>query len=318
MVRLLASALLVALWSMQLPPGGPVVSVWYRGNAAGAPILDELAAIRALGFTGVTWPEAQVAGLPALHRFAKTVDLTVVVRARSTPLGATAATSPGAQVDIRVGASGSSTLVALAWRAIAHGVRVISFDAGQPTGSGVSDMNGVRPNWVRPAVGIARQVTANPTLLEDARPASSRLRPVVPLPRGLDVVLLETRRAWLIVATNTATTPARGVLKMPAGVPAALWVSLTDGETMSMLSQPGGAQWTVDVEAGGAQVYVIDKGTESDPVPLAYSSNAAPRIVAFSGPCPSKPGSGVVTAVTCSRVLPAFFSAATNASSAPR
>ena len=269
MVRLAFVTLVIALSSAnQLPPGGPVVAVWYRGNAAGAPNLDELAAIRALGFTGVTWPESHSAGLPDLHRMAKTVDLTVIVRPRSTPIGATTAISPGDQVDIRVGAVGSRTLVALAWRAIARGARVISFDAGQPTGGGVEDMNGVRPNWVRPAVGVVRQVTANPVLLEQARPTRSKLRPVVPLPPGVEVRLLETDRALLIVATNTSTVAGRAVIKMPAGVPAALWVSLTDGDTMSMLTQVGGPQWTVDIEPGAARVYVIDKrrGTEASGV----------------------------------------------------
>ena len=58
----------------------PVISVWYRGTPAGVPREDDLALIRAHGFTGVTWPSSQVAGLPELSRIADVYGLMVVIQ----------------------------------------------------------------------------------------------------------------------------------------------------------------------------------------------------------------------------------------------
>jgi hypothetical protein len=42
-------------------------------------------------------------------------------------------------------------------------------------------------------------------------------------------------------------------------VAAALWVSLIDGGTMSMLRETTGPRWTAAIEPGAAMVFVIDK-----------------------------------------------------------
>ena len=73
-------ALLVAAAASPVAPPEPVVSARYRGSPAGQPRLDDLAAIRAIGFTGVTWPLAQPDRLTELRGMAATVGLAVIVR----------------------------------------------------------------------------------------------------------------------------------------------------------------------------------------------------------------------------------------------
>jgi hypothetical protein len=219
----------------------PVVSVWYRGTPEGVPKLDDLAAIRAAGFTGVTWPASQTAGQAALKLMAASVDLAVV-----------------AGPDLRVPVSAAvPSFNATVWRAIAHGTRIISFDPGQKTGTGFTSRTGERLPWVRPAAAIAAQVSANPRLIASLRPGPP-VR-VEASSRGLDVVLLDAGRAWVLIATSTAPADLRAVARLPAGVPYALWVSLLDGGTMSMLRQSSGPRWTFTIAAGDALVYVIDK-----------------------------------------------------------
>ncbi len=220
----------------------PVVSVWYRGTPQGRPRLDDLAAIRAAGFTGVTWPSNQTAGWAELKVLAASVDLAVVTRSDLTVPIATAGSSFNATV----------------WRAIARGARVIAFDPGQPSGTGFTDGDGRPLPWVRPAATVAAQLSANPRLIASLRPGP----PVVidgPRPANVEIALLDADRAWVLVATSTAIGSSEVVARLPAGVPYALWVSLLDGSTMSMLRQSAGPRWTFTIGAGDALVYVIDK-----------------------------------------------------------
>jgi hypothetical protein len=80
----------------------PVVAVWYRGTPAGTPRQDDLAAIRAQGFTGVTWPANQTARVEDLRRMAGSVGLVVSLQPASVPLTASSALKPGDRVDVIV------------------------------------------------------------------------------------------------------------------------------------------------------------------------------------------------------------------------
>jgi hypothetical protein len=223
------------------PDTAPVVSLWYRGTPQGVPKLDDLAAIRAAGFAAVTWPPDHAAGSAELKRLAAVVDLAVVA---------------GSDLTVNVASAGSSFSAAV-WRAIALGARVISIDPGQKEGTGFTGGKGERLPWVRPATAIAAVLSANPRLISSLRPGPAVT--VEAAPRGLDVVLLDAGRAWVLVATNTAPVEARAVARLPAAVPYALWVSLLDGSTMSMLRQSSGPRWTFTIAGGEAMVYVIDK-----------------------------------------------------------
>src|SRR5262249_37030021 len=177
LVRLVALGLLWVLTSAvtadrQTEAVAPVVSVWYRGTPAGTPRLDDLAAIRALGLTSITWPADRDAALTEVRRQAEIVGLTVIARPEPKAASAQAAPvlGPDTAVDLVVAGSRGVPLMATAWRAIAHGARVISFDSAQPEGAGLNDAPGQSALWVQPAVAISRQIHANAELVGRLRP----------------------------------------------------------------------------------------------------------------------------------------------------
>jgi hypothetical protein len=258
---LLAVALPARAVVQQTPAVQPIVSVWYRGVPAGTPRLDDLAAIRALGLRCVTWPSNHDAALATVRRLAETVGLAVIARPEPKP-------AANRQVTNVVGADGAIDLVvagttavppmATAWRAIAHGARVISFDSGQSEGSGLNTASGASAPWVKPAVAISRQVSANAELVGRLRPGPD-VTIAPPIPAGLEVVLLDADKSWVLVATNTAATPLSATADLPKAVPYALWVSWIDGTNMGMLSRPSGPRWTFSIGPGAAKVYLIGK-----------------------------------------------------------
>jgi hypothetical protein len=236
----------------------PAVSIWYRGTPAGTPTANDLASIRAMGFASVTWPQANTAGAAELRRLADIVGLAVVIRVDSVPLSAASALKPGDYVDVVTAGLPAGDIPALTWRAIAHGARVISFDGGAPSGAGLSDAGGALKPWVEPARAIARQLAFNGHLVTDLEPGGS-IRLDGKAPDSLDLILLQDLRSWVLVATNTAHSVVRAVAHLPAGTPPALWSSLLDGTTMSMINQLEGPTWNLTLEPGVARVYVIDK-----------------------------------------------------------
>jgi hypothetical protein len=256
----------------------PTVAVWYRGTPVGVPRQDELAALRALGFTHIVWPMRLGSGLADARRMAGVVGLAVSVRVDPAPLTAENAGRPGALVDVMVKTTTPQSMPALVWRAIAHGARDVAFDAGESSGAGArTGRAGDLAPWVRPAIDITRQVSGNASLLDLSRDGPPIAIETTAGPAA-EVVLLGSERAWLLIATNTGAAPAHVVAHLPPAVPSALWVSLIDGEGMSMLAQPGGARWTIDLDPGAASVYVIDKKRSS------FHFRISSSVTIFTGP----------------------------------
>lgn len=230
----------------------PLATVVYRG----VPSLDDLAAIRAYDFPAVSWsgPADAAAGV---REDAARLGLAVLLAADEPPITPEAALDPAPAVTIAVD-SPDAGIVALAWRAIAHGARQVTFDAGRPWGAGFTEEDGRPRPWVTKARSVARQMTFNHQLITSSRPG-----PAVSFdgdrPSGLDVVLLETDQVWILVATNTADVTARAAVRLPALVPSALWVDVLDGTEMSMLNEPDGPRWTFELAPDGARFYAIDK-----------------------------------------------------------
>lgn len=220
----------------------PVVAVAYRGTPAGVPKSEDLAALRAAGFTGVRWAPGDRAAFDTLMRLAAPLDLTVV-------------TAPGTTVKLD---RSRPDLQALLWRAVAAGARVITIDAGQSAGTGLVTAKGERLPWTYTAAAFAGHLSASARLFAAARPGPA-VTIAPPAPQGVEVALLDGGRAWVLIATSTARTRVSFVAELPADVPPALWVSLIDGGTMSMLRQASGPRWTAAIEPGAALVYVIDK-----------------------------------------------------------
>jgi hypothetical protein len=238
----------------------PVVSVWYRGTPAGVPNQDELAALRALGFTAVTWPASQAAGVAELRRQAAIVSLTVDVREPKPPLTIESALEPGMQVDVRVQSLPARLLAATVWRAIAHGARSIAFDAGAPSGAGVDDVNGQTPAWIAPVRAVARQVSANVRLFDQlASGAPVKFQSISGARGALDAVLFQTQRDWVIIATNTSAERAEGLTTLPRPVPYAPWGSILDGQVVAMRQDSAGTVWQLALEPGAARIYVTSK-----------------------------------------------------------
>jgi hypothetical protein len=251
------------------PARPPTAYVWYRGVPAGVPRQDDLAVIRAHGFGGVIWPDAHADQMTAVTRLASIVDLDVMVRGAARPLTAESAMTPGAVADVAVDAAGTSIASAIAWRAVAHGARQIAFDAREPAGSGVLDVRSLPRSWVAGAASLSRQFTFNRRLFETLRET-----PGVTFdgatPAALDVVLLDAGRSWLLVATNASRHDVNAVVRLPPGVPPALWLELIDGTNISMLSHREGPRWTVTLGAGVARVYVVDKDVRADNSSYAF------------------------------------------------
>lgn len=236
-----------------------VASVWYRGLPSGVPRQVDLEAIKAAGFDAVTWPLQHVSGAEQLHRIAGRVGLTVIIRSESEPLSFATVPRGDAKADLWIHRTPRAEWSALFWRAIAHGARVVSFDAGLAEGTGLWDENGPR-DWVPVAAALARQLRSSAGLVGSLRrgPALS----LSELVSDLDVSLLENTRSWVLVATNASTAEGR-VLEtyatFPREVPAAEWLNLFDGTMMSMLYRPTGSRWHVRLGPGEAKVFVIDK-----------------------------------------------------------
>jgi hypothetical protein len=254
--------LIVIAWLLLMPAAADaqvLASVWYRGMPSGVPRYADLEAIKAKGFNAVTWPLQHVNGAEEIQRMASRLDLTVVVRSESVPLTFATAVQGESKVDLWINRTPRSEWTSLVWRAVAHGARVVSFDAGLPTGTGMWDESGPL-DWVPLASALGRQLTANGSLLNSLKrgPAVS----IDPPDSFLDLSLLENARSWVIIATNASSTTGRSVdtyAVFPAAVPAAEWLSLFDGNMMSMLYRATGSRWHVRLGPGEAKVFVIDK-----------------------------------------------------------
>ena len=237
-----------------------LASVWYRGTPAGVPRPVDIEAIAATGFSAVTWPMLQVSGASELRRMAESAGLQVVIRTEPVPLTTESALRPDTHVDLLVPQTPVPQYPALIWRAVAHGARVISFDAGAAEGNALLDQSGRPAAWVAPVSAVARDLVRNATMI-DLLTAGPAIRIDPPAP-GLDIVLLDARRSWVLIATNASpagTPPADTYAYLPRPVPPAEWLNLFDGSTISMLRRATDVRWRVVLGPGDVRVYAIGK-----------------------------------------------------------
>jgi hypothetical protein len=240
---------------------GPVlVSMWYRGSPAGTPRREDLEAIRAAGFSGVTWPARETQGQTDLFRMAGDVGLQVTLRIAAVPATVLSHVPATDAVDVHVGRVAPEVIGALVWRAAARGARVVSFDSGAPTGTGFVDRSGRRAEWVLAAQAVALQLARHARLLAAWRPAGA-VRLASGTPDGVDVTLLGDARSWILVVTNTTGRHVRAAADLPPGVPSALWVDLLDGSMMSMINEVTGPRWSFELPPGAARVYAVNRGS---------------------------------------------------------
>ena len=236
----------------------PIVAIWYRGVPAGTPRADDLGAIRALGFTAIAWPSAEARALESVKKLAASVGLTVVESGAPVYVTAESALAPPRRVDVRAGPA----MLALAWRAFAHGARTLVFDSAAPAGAGLETAGRELHSWVRDALNVSRQITVNTRLAAALKPAPGVLVWPDQSPE-LDVVLLDADRSWVLVATNAGGAPRKASVRLPAGAPYAIWINWLDGSALSMLGEAPGPRWNFEIAPGAARVYLIDKITKA-------------------------------------------------------
>jgi len=239
-------------------PADPLVAVWYRGTPAGTPRQEELAVIRALGFGGIAWPAGQTSTLAALKLMAEKAGLQVVVADAPKPATAESALSTSERVDFVVTQQNSAALTPLAWRAVAHGARVLAFDAGSATGAGLENPDRSLKPWATAALGIARQFSANGRLIKALRPGPGLIMSPETV-AGLDVVMLDADRSWVLIATNTSSAPVAAMVRLPAGAPYAIWADLLDNSSLAMAGEAAGPRWNLKMPPHVAHVFIIDK-----------------------------------------------------------
>lgn len=258
MAHLCLTLWLIAAGPQAAAPTNPVVTVWYRGTPAGTPRQDELAIIRAIGFNAITWPASQTSTLDALKTMAASAGLQVFVADAPKPATAESVLSGTDRVDFVVTPQNASALTPMAWRAVAHGARVLTFDAGTRTGAGLENPDRSLKPWVAAALGVARQFSANNRLVEALRPGPGLLITPETVP-GLDVVMLDADRSWVLIATNTSGTAVTASVRLPAGAPYAIWADLLDNSSLAMAGEAVGPRWNLKLDAHVARIYLIDK-----------------------------------------------------------
>jgi hypothetical protein len=256
----LAAALIAARPTRAAVATPPAVSIWYRGVPDGVPRADDLAEIRALGFSSVTWPIMSVDHVADLRKAADAIGLYVDIRIEPTPLTPESARRPRSHVDIDVSSRSPAraNFAALAWRAVAHGASAVAIDPGKTDGTGLTAADGTPAPWLSAAQALARQLDFNARVFAEWKDGPAVTFESAP-PADLEVLLKRDERSWYLVATNTGASPAHAVMRLPPDVPAALWLEMIDASMMSMLNEPQGPRWTLDIAPGQGHVYVIDK-----------------------------------------------------------
>ena len=258
MTHLCLTLWLIAAGPQAAATTNPVVTVWYRGTPAGTPRQDELAVIRAIGFGAITWPASQASTLDAVKTMAASTGLQVFVADARKPATAESVLGGAERVDFVVTPQNASVLTPMAWRAVAHGARVLTFDAGTPTGAGLENPDRSLKSWVSAALGVARQFSANNRLIQALRPGPGLLMTPDTVP-GLDVVMLDADRSWVLIATNTSGLPVTASVRLPAGAPYAIWADLLDNSSLAMAGEAAGPRWNLKLDPHVARIYLIDK-----------------------------------------------------------
>ena len=116
---------------------------------------------------------------------------------------------------------------------------------------------GNTPPWVFPARAISRQLTANARLFDQLGVGSVvAIEPAAPT---AEILLFQTSREWIIVATNLGGARVRGTARLPRPVPYAPWAGVLDGSQIAMRDEPTGPRWTIDLEPGAARIYLAAK-----------------------------------------------------------
>ena len=273
MGMVMAALLVLAPLLQRLPSSEPFaeVGVWYAGPGARPPatatddvqaLREDLERIRRAGFntvvTWVRWRDAEPAkgtyalgGTERLIAASAAADLRVVVVVLPEAPGWAQGGSPSSFVDyasrrlslnpavlrvvadsptvqasrIEVGASGPAARVAF-WAAVARGEKALSFI------SATGDLRAVLP--LGETAGV---VTRNPALFAPLQPREKGVLAVSSAGGGapIDVKLLESAQAILIVGLNYAPAPRTATITFAPDIPEAIWQNLETGTSVNFV-----------------------------------------------------------------------------------
>jgi hypothetical protein len=140
---------------------------------------------------------------------------------------------------IPAGLSPEATAVR-AWSALGRGARVILFDDWAALVR--------RPEALSAAAAFAEAVTRNATLYAPLRPRVPR--PGAPAIRvtgagqPVDVHVLESSSAIVIVAVNHARAQRKATITFPPDMPEAIWQNMATGATVQFVTGPDGPAYT--------------------------------------------------------------------------
>ncbi len=141
-----------------------------------------------------------------------------------------------------------------AWSALGRGRRIILFDDWAALGR--------RPDALSAAAAFAEAVTRNAGLY-------APLRPRVPRPgappirvtgegRSIDVHVLESASAIVIVVVNNARAARKATITFPPDMPEAIWQNLATGATVHFVTGPDGPAYTRAFAAREVGVLMIN------------------------------------------------------------
>lgn len=226
----------------QIPPGGFIaVGVTYRpppGADARRRDLDEM---RRLRFTLVRLAGSRTSG----SRLAFIERLLA-----NAPFPDVEGFADDAAVMIPAGVE-ADEITLRAWSALGRGRRIILFDDWAALGR--------RPAALSAAAAFAEAVTRNAGLYAPLRPRVTR-RGAPPIRvtgdgRSIEVHVLESSSAIVIVAVNTARAARKATITFPPDMPEAIWQNLATGATVHFVTGAEGPAYTRWF--GGHEVLVL-------------------------------------------------------------
>jgi hypothetical protein len=201
-------SVLAFVLAAQVAPVFPV-AVRYAAEE-GAPLNQDLVAIRAIGFTAVVVPDDRVERIGAA---AAQAELQVIARRDEDK-------PPMVLLD---GSGPPSALRYRGWTAIRHGARAIAFAVDVPTPTARGPAGEVAPH-LRAAGEFASSVAGSSALFLTIKPIEGARADLV------DVRLFQSRQALVLIAMNHRDAPQEATITLPPATPLAEWVNLETGE----------------------------------------------------------------------------------------
>lgn len=134
------------------------------------------------------------------------------------------------RIEVGTGANAFAQARLRMWTAIAQGQRAVTFDDGANGRSGAARALGE----------LAGVITRNQALFGPLRPRQGAAQASVEGGRGVEVRILESTEAIVIVAFNPAAEVRKVTLRFPPDVPEAIWQNIEEGVSVNFVMDKDG------------------------------------------------------------------------------